>query len=30
MTLENLIGVIVTALILVYLIYSLLQPEKFG
>jgi len=29
MTLESLVGVIVTALILVYLIYSLLQPEKF-
>ena len=29
MTLESLIGAIVTALILVYLIYSLLRPEKF-
>ena len=29
MTLESLAGVIVTALILVYLIYSLLQPERF-
>ena len=30
MTLEVLVGVVVTGLILVYLIYSLLQPEKFG
>ena len=29
MTLDNLVGVIVTAALLVYLTYALLKPEKF-
>jgi K+-transporting ATPase KdpF subunit len=29
MTLENVVGMVVTLLILVYLVFTLLRPEKF-
>jgi len=29
MSLESIVGLIVTALVMVYLVYALLRPEKF-